>query len=82
MSETTPMPTCPMAATCKAMLEKPSSSLMLFIPGIIFIVLGVLIVIQPNILDWLVAALFVVMGVAMLGIARLIIKTRTGTSFD
>ena len=66
------MPTCPMAAACKGMIEKPSSGLMLIIPGIIFIVLGILIIIQPTILVWLVAILFFIIGFAMLAMAGFI----------
>jgi UPF0716 family protein affecting phage T7 exclusion len=38
-----------MAETCKGMMEKPFSGLVLIIPGIVFIILGVLIVIEPRI---------------------------------
>lgn len=74
MAEATPMPMCPMAETCKGMMEKPFSGLVLIIPGIVFIVLGVLIVIDPRILVWLVAVLFVVMGIMMLVMANFVRK--------
>jgi len=70
MAESTPMPMCPMAGMCKGMVEKPESGLMLLIPGIVFIILGVVILIEPRILLWLVALALVVMGVAMLMLAR------------
>ena len=70
MAESTPMPMCPMAGMCKGMMEKPGSGLMLLIPGIVFIILGVVILIEPRILLWLVALALVVMGVAMLMLAR------------
>ena len=66
MTQGTPMPTCPMAETCKGMMEKPGSSFWMIIPGLIFIVLGVLIILYPQILAWLVAIALIVMGVAML----------------
>ena len=66
MTETTPMPMCPMAETCKGMMEKPSSSFWMVIPGIVFIALGVLIILYPQILAWLVAIAMIVMGLAML----------------
>ena len=70
MAESTPMPMCPMAGMCKGMVEKPGSGLMLLIPGVVFIILGVVIVIEPRILLWLVALALVVMGVAVLMLAR------------
>lgn len=66
MAETTPMPTCPMAETCKGMMEKPGSSFWMIIPGLVFIVLGVSIILYPQILVWLVAVALIVMGIAML----------------
>lgn len=78
MTETTPMPMCPMAATCRGMAGKPFSRFMLIIPGIIFIVLGVLIVIEPRILAWLIAALFVILGIMMLIMANFIRKIGAG----
>jgi uncharacterized integral membrane protein len=44
MTEKTPMSTCPMAETCKGMMEKPASSFWMIIPGLMFVVLGALIV--------------------------------------
>ncbi len=70
MTQPTPLPTCPMAETCKGMMEKPISGLTMLIPGLAFIVLGVLIVIWPSILSWLVAIAFVLAGIAMLMMAR------------
>ena len=70
MTESTPMPMCPMAGMCKGMMEKPGAGLMLLIPGIVFIILGVVILLEPRILLWLVALALVVMGVAMLMLAR------------
>ena len=61
-----PMQMCPMAETCKGMMEKPGSSLWMIAPGIIFIVLGVAIIVYPQILAWIVAIAMIVMGVGML----------------
>ncbi len=66
MEEKVSMPTCPMAATCKGMMEKPGSSLWMIIPGLIFVALGVTIILYPQILVWLVAIALIVMGFAML----------------
>ena len=66
MAEHIPMPMCPMAETCKGMMDKPMSSFMLIIPAAVFILLGVAVLIEPRILVWLVAAALIVMGMAML----------------
>jgi uncharacterized membrane protein HdeD (DUF308 family) len=69
MPDTAPMAMCPMAATCKGMMEKPRSGLMLMIPGFVFIIFGVAVLIEPQILVWLVAVALVMMGIAMLMMA-------------
>ena len=74
MAEPVPMPMCPMAETCKGMMEKPSSGLVLIIPGIVLIVLGVSVLVEPRILLWLVAIALIVMGVAMLMLSRFMRK--------
>jgi len=67
-----PLPMCPMGETCKRMMETPSAGALMFIPGVVFIVVGVLIVIEPAILVWLVAAASVLAGMAMLGFAYIL----------
>ncbi|MBR0716943.1 hypothetical protein [Bradyrhizobium liaoningense] len=66
MAQAAPMPMCPMAETCRSMMEKPFSGLMMIFSGIAFIVLGVVIAVWPSILPWLVAAAFILMGAVML----------------
>lgn len=66
MAETAPFSTCPMAETCRGMMEKPGSGAWMFVPGILFIVFGVTIILFPQILAWLIAIAFIVMGVGML----------------
>ncbi len=66
MAETTPLPTCPMAETCKGMMARPGSGLWMMLPGVVFIVLGVAIIVFPQILAWLVAIALIGMGLAML----------------
>ena len=70
MAQATPMPMCPMAETCRSMMEKSHSGLMMMTPGITFIALGVLIVVWPSILPWLVTAAFILAGGAMLLMAN------------
>lgn len=66
MAGSTPMPMCPMAETCKGMMEKPFSGLVMTVPGILFVVLGVLIIIEPKILAWIAAVACVLIGIMML----------------
>ena len=66
----TPMSMCPMAETCRGMMEKPRSGLMFTVPGIVLIVLGIILIIEPRILVWLVALALIIMGAAILMMAR------------
>lgn len=59
------MPMCPMAETCRGMMDRPFSGLMMMLPGLVFIVLGALIIVWPFLLPWLVAAACILMGAAM-----------------
>ena len=79
MAEPAPMPMCPMAETCKGMLEKPFSRVTLIIPGVIFIGLGIAIVLEPRILAWLIAIAFILIGVMSFMMARFV--RRIGTRF-
>lgn len=65
---------CPMAATCKGMLNRGRSGLALLAPGAVFILLGVIVLIEPQILVWLVAAALILMGIAMLMFGRFMRK--------
>lgn len=69
MAEAARMPMCPMAETCKGMMARPFSIFTLIMPGLVFILLGVLIIIWPAILVWFVAIAFVLVGVMMLMMA-------------
>lgn len=55
-----------MAETCKGMMEKPGSGVWMLIPGILFIVLGAMIILYPQILAWLIAIALIIMGIAAL----------------
>jgi hypothetical protein len=67
-----PMAMCPMAKMCMGMMEKRPSRFLLTLPGGLFIVLGVLIVVEPKILVWLIATASVLMGIMMLMMAGFI----------
>ncbi len=79
MSEQTPTPLrmCPMAETCEGMMRKPFSGTAVVLPGLVFIGLGVLVVIYPLILVWLVAAALVLVGAMMLMMAGFVRKIGT-----
>ena len=70
MAQAAPMPMCPMAETCRGMVERPLSGLIMLVPGITFIALGVLIIVWPSILPWLVAAARILAGGGMLLMAN------------
>jgi peptidoglycan/LPS O-acetylase OafA/YrhL len=70
MADSGSMPMCPMAETCRGMMDKPRSGVALIVTGIVLMVLGVAVVVEPRILLWLVAAVLVVMGFAMLMLAK------------
>jgi len=70
MAQAAPMPMCPMAETCRGMMEKPLSGLVIVIPGIAFVALGVLIIVWPPVLPWLVVAACILAGGAMLLMAN------------
>ena len=67
-----PMAMCPMAKMCQGMMAKPRSSALLMLPGVLLIVLGVLIFIEPRIAAWLVGALAILMGIMFFMMARFI----------
>ena len=68
-TETGSMPMCPMGETCKRMMGKPPSRFLMFLPGIVFIVVGILVIVEPSVLVWLIAAALILAGIAMLGCA-------------
>ena len=70
MTESTSAPTCPMAAMCKGMTEKPMSGLVLSISALAFVIFGVAILIAPQILAWLVGIVLIAVGVAILVFGR------------
>lgn len=69
-----PMPMCPMASMCKGLAEKPPSRFLPMIPGVVLILVGVLILLQPKVLIWLMAAVSVLLGVCFLLMANFIRK--------
>jgi len=74
MTESISTPMCPMAKTCKGMMDKPISGLALVIPALLFVIIGVAVLIAPQILAWLVGITLIVMGVAILVFGRFMRK--------
>lgn len=67
--EEKPMPMCPMASMCKGMAERPPSLVLMFLPGIIMILIGIFIILEPKILAWLIALMSILMGIMMIMMA-------------
>ena len=70
----TAMAMCPMAKMCMGITEKRPSGFLLMLPGVLLIVVGVLIVIEPRILVWLMATASVLLGIMLLMMAGFIRK--------
>lgn len=68
---------CPMASMCKGIAKKPGSGYMLMIPGLLFIAVGILIIFEPKILVWLIAAVSILMGVMMIFLANFLRRFNT-----
>ena len=57
---------CPMATMCKGMARKPPSLGIMMLPGLIIIVLGIAILLEPRILVWLVATVTILFGLILI----------------
>ncbi len=63
---------CPMAKMCKGIARKPPSLAITMLPGMIVIVLGIVILLEPKILVWLVATVTILFGLILIVIPILI----------
>lgn len=61
-----PMAMCPMAASCRRMAEGRFPRFLMPLPGLLFIAFGVLILLVPALLVWLIALACIGMGIMML----------------
>lgn len=61
----TPMAICPMAESCRGVMQGRRSGFGLWLPGLVFVGLGVLILIEPRILSWVIAVAFVLLGIML-----------------
>lgn len=68
------MEMCPMASMCKGMAEKPRFGFVLMIPGLLLVLGGVLIFIEPRVLVWLVGSASILIGLVLLLFAIFIRK--------
>jgi hypothetical protein len=75
-SQARPVPEvgCSMASMCNGLFAQTPSRLLLMLPGAVLILLGVTILIQPQVLVWLAAAAAVLVGVAMLLMANFLYR--------
>jgi hypothetical protein len=63
------MPMCPMAETCGHMMTRRRMGFAPLFMGAIFILLGIVIIIEPRIIIWALAAMLIFMGIMMLVMA-------------
>ena len=68
----TPMAMCPMAKMCEGMMKKRQTGNLAMVAGILLIIVGALVYVEPRILVWLAGAALVVLGVMSLIMARFI----------
>jgi hypothetical protein len=60
---------CPMAGMLNGVTAKPSSGLLLMLPGLVLVVVGVLIIIEPRVLATLMAVTSILLGIVLLTFA-------------
>jgi uncharacterized membrane protein HdeD (DUF308 family) len=63
------MPMCPMARMCGGMMSKRRMGLAPLAMGAIFILLGIVILVEPRIVVWVLALMLILMGIMMLVMA-------------
>ena len=64
------MEMCPMASMCKGMAKNPASRFLMMVPGIVLILIGILIIIEPRVLVWLMGIASILIGIIMLFFAN------------
>jgi len=73
-----PTESCPMSAIFKKTSGKRGFALLGLIPGLLLVFLGVAIVLEPQILVWLIAGASIVVGIAFLAAATFFRKLAAG----
>ena len=81
MTDEAKVETCPMATMCQGMMKSPgkSGSMMVW-PGVFMILFGAIILLWPAVLIWLVAALFIAIGISILFFAKSVRKMSAKSS--
>jgi len=64
-----PMAMCPMASMCRGMAGKRWPTTLLMLPGVLLVLAGILIFVEPKVLVWLIAGVTILFGVALLSLA-------------
>lgn len=67
-----PVAMCPMAKMCEGMMKKRPTGYSAMVAGVLLIIVGALIFVEPRILVWLAGAALVFIGVILLMMARTI----------
>jgi len=65
---------CPMAEMCQQLIKNPRVGRLAMIPAFIMICLGVLILLEPKVLLWLIGVICIVLGCAILAGAHFLRK--------
>jgi hypothetical protein len=73
-----PMESCPMSAMFKKTFGKRGSSLLTFLPGLLLVLVGVAIILEPQILVWLMAAVAIFAGLMLAAAATFFRKVAAG----
>ena len=73
-----PMESCPMSAMFKKASGRRGFGLLAMIPGLLFVLGGLAIILQPQILVWLMAAASILVGIGLLAGASFLRKLTAG----
>lgn len=68
------MAMCPMAPMCQRMLKRSGIGVLIAIPGVLLVSAGVLVILEPRVLFWLLGGASVVIGLGLISAAVLVRK--------
>ena len=71
------MAQCPIAEVCQSMLNHSRMGLVLLIPGLLFVLGGILILLEPTVLVWLLGCTSILLGLVMVTLASFFRKLST-----
>lgn len=75
MAESVRMAVCPMAQTCRKMMAKRKPATAMVFAALALIVLGIAVLVAPQVLVWLVGVALIMMGLAALMLPGLVRRT-------